>query len=71
MHEPMTEQETEAFARGLLEQKMNEPFSRRQFVRQVGGAVLATSFGASLAAAGAAPSTSEIGGTLNMVVWDG
>jgi spermidine/putrescine-binding protein len=50
---------------------MNEPFSRRQFVRQVGGAVLATSFGASLAAAGAAASTSEIGGTLNMVIWDG
>jgi spermidine/putrescine-binding protein len=72
MHEPpMTEQETEAFARSLLEQKMNEPFSRRQFVRRVGGAVLATSFGASLAAAGAAASTSEIGGTLNMVIWDG
>ena len=72
MHEPpMTEQETEAFARSLLEQKMNEPFSRRQFVRRVGGAVLATSLGASLAAAGAAASTSEIGGTLNMVIWDG
>ena len=62
---------TERFAKSLLEQKMNEPFDRRQFVKRVGGALLVTGFGSSLftAAAGAAPA--KIGGKLNMVIWDG
>ncbi|MBD0290117.1 MAG: extracellular solute-binding protein [Thermoleophilia bacterium] len=74
----------EAQARRLLEQRMYEPLSRRQFVRRVGGAFVVTSLGASFLAAcgggddgGEAGGTTgggaggDVGGTLNMVIWDG
>jgi spermidine/putrescine transport system substrate-binding protein len=65
------EQQTEAFARSLLQQRMEEPFSRRQFVQRAGGAVLATSLGANLLAAGAAAAPEAPSATLNMIIWDG
>lgn len=65
------EQQTEAFARSLLQQRMEEPFSRRQFVRRAGGALLATSVGANLLAAGAAAAPEAPAATLNMIIWDG
>ncbi len=43
--------QTEAVARRLLEQRMYEPLSRRQFVRRFGGAFVVTGLGANLLAA--------------------
>jgi spermidine/putrescine transport system substrate-binding protein len=77
------EGETEEFARRLLEHKMRAPLSRRQFVTRAGGALIVTSFGPLLAACGGGDEGQEeggggggggeadIGGTLNMVIWDG
>jgi len=65
---------TERIARSLLAQKMHEPINRRQFVKRVGGAFLVTGFGASLLAAcggGDDGAGGEIGGTLNLIIWDG
>jgi spermidine/putrescine transport system substrate-binding protein len=66
----------EGLARSLLRHKMLEPINRRQFVRRFGGAMLATSFGASILSAcggedGGGGDGGAVGGTLNMIVWDG
>lgn len=73
------EAKTEEFAQRLLEQKMRKPLSRRQFVTRASGALIVTSFGPLLAACGGGDGGDEegggaeedIGGTLNMVIWDG
>jgi spermidine/putrescine-binding protein len=72
------EKETvERLSKSLLEQKMREPINRRQFVKRVGGALLVTGFGSSLLAAcggggdGGGAAGGDIGGTLNLVIWDG
>jgi spermidine/putrescine transport system substrate-binding protein len=76
--------QTEAIARRLFEQRMYEPLNRRQFVRRVGGAFVVTGLGANLLAAcgggdeggggqagGGGDGGGEVGGTLNMIIWDG
>jgi spermidine/putrescine transport system substrate-binding protein len=74
--------ETEAAVRLLIEQKMQTPINRRQFLQRAGSGVVMSTFGASLLAAcgggggdgGNASSGGgggEIGGTLRMVIWDG
>jgi spermidine/putrescine transport system substrate-binding protein len=76
----ISREDAERLTLRLLEERMREPINRRRFVRQVGGAVLVTSVGASaFAACGGdddeAPSREEaagkVGGTLKFVIWDG
>ena len=76
------ERAIDRITRDLLEEKMRRPLSRRQFVTRVGGAVLATGFAANFLAAcgggdgeeeeaGGTKAKEKVGGTLNLVVWDG
>jgi spermidine/putrescine-binding protein len=69
--------QTEAMARRLFEQRMYEPLNRRQFVRRIGGAFVVTGLGAHLLAAcgggddGGDGGQADVGGKLNMIIWDG
>jgi len=68
--------ETEAVALRLFERRMYEPINRRQFVRRLGGAFLVTGLGGNLLAAcggddDGGEAGGDIGGKLNMVIWDG
>ncbi len=68
--------ETEAVARRIFERRMYEPINRRQFVRRLGGAFLVTGLGGNLLAAcggddDGGEAGGDIGGKLNMVIWDG
>src|SRR6266498_3101078 len=59
-----------AVRRSLIEQKMHSPLNRREFVQRVGGGLFLSTVGASLLEAGGGGG-GNVGGTLNMVIWDG
>jgi hypothetical protein len=70
--------EAEAAVRLLIEQKMQTPINRRQFLQRAGSGVVMSTFGVSLLAAcgggdgdGGGAGGGEVGGTLRMVIWDG
>lgn len=73
----LDKRETEQNVRRLLAELMYEPINRRQFVRRVGGVFLVGGVGSSLLTAcggddgDGGEAGGEIGGTLNMVIWDG
>lgn len=67
-----------AFMRAWLDYRMNTPLSRQQFLKGMGGGILAAGAGSLLAACGGGGGGSsgggggeQIGGKLRMVIWDG